>query len=99
MTRDELLRALAAHADELRAPFAAASLAPFGSSAHGDAGEGSDVDLLVEFVCPGFDGYMDLKFRLEEVVGRPVDLVMCTALKPFGVPTVEREAIRRCSKR
>jgi hypothetical protein len=37
---------------------------------------------------------MSLKFRLEELLGCRVDLVMQTALKPFARPVVEQEAIR-----
>ena len=43
---------------------------------------------------PGFDGYMGLKFRLEELLQCRVDLVMQTALKPFARAIVEQEAIR-----
>ena len=38
----------------------------------------SDADLLIEFepgADPGFAGFLDLKEALEQVLGRPVDLV------------------------
>ncbi|MCK4600462.1 nucleotidyltransferase family protein [Candidatus Bipolaricaulota bacterium] len=70
------------------------SLALFGSLARGDAGPESDVDILVEFQGPStFDRYMDLKFFLEELLNRPVDLVTRKALKPRLRPYVEKEAI------
>ncbi len=95
MRREEVLNVLALHRDELRRQNDVASLLLFGSVARGESTEGSDVDLLVEFgQPPGFDGYMSLKFRLEEILGCRVDLVMEKALKPHARPAVEREGIR-----
>jgi predicted nucleotidyltransferase len=95
MQRDEIVRVLREHGDEFRREHAVRRLALFGSVARNEAGSGSDVDLLVEFArAPGFDGYMSLKFRIEDLLGCPVDLVMNKALRPFARPVVEREAIR-----
>lgn len=69
-------------------------LAVFGSAARGENGPDSDVDLLVEFVdAPTFDRYMELKFWLEDLLGRKVDLVTGGALRPELAPTIEREAV------
>ncbi|MFB3881039.1 MAG: nucleotidyltransferase family protein [Armatimonadota bacterium] len=93
MTRSEVIRLLTEHREELRA-LGVRSLALFGSAARDEAHDASDVDLLVKFErAPGFDGYMKLKFRLEGILGRRVDLVMEDALKPWARPTVEREAV------
>jgi hypothetical protein len=54
----------------------------FGSCAEGKETEVSDVDVLVEFDRKTFDNYMELKFFLEERLGRRVDLVTPAALKP-----------------
>ena len=65
----------------------------FGSVASGEAGEHSDVDILVEFEPEqkSFDNYMDLKFRLEELLEpRRVDLVLEHVLKPALRPYIER---------
>ncbi|MCX7855684.1 MAG: nucleotidyltransferase family protein [Anaerolineae bacterium] len=71
------------------------SLALFGSAVRGDLRPDSDVDILVEFDGPAtFDRYMELKFRLEALLGRSVDLVTPRALKPRLRPYVEKEAIR-----
>ncbi|MEQ1880152.1 MAG: nucleotidyltransferase family protein [Burkholderiales bacterium] len=75
--------------------FGVKSLALFGSIARGDAGPQSDVDMLVEFDGPGtFDGYMNVKLYLEDLIGKPIDLVTRAALHPRLRPTVEREAVR-----
>lgn len=73
---------LARHRSEL-ASFRLASPALFGSAARGDLGLKSDVDMLVTFTgAATFDGYMDLKAFLEDLLGRRVDLVTSGALKP-----------------
>jgi uncharacterized protein len=93
MTRDELVSLIRARRDELKR-FGVKSLDLFGSVARDDAGPESDVDVLVEFQnAPGFDQFMDLKFFLEDLLGRRVDLVTREALKPLLRPIVEREAV------
>jgi predicted nucleotidyltransferase len=93
MTKDEILRLLREHREDLTR-LGVGSLALFGSAARDEADAESDVDLLVEFVSsPGFDGYMNLKFYLEDLLGRGVDLVMKSALKSWARPAVEAEAI------
>ena len=94
MNRDEILEILRAHRDELRKRFGVKSLAVFGSVARGEARPDSDVDILVEFEGRAtFDRYMGLKFFLEDLLGRRVDLVTRKALKPRLRPYVEQEAI------
>jgi len=95
MTRDGALTILRQHLSELRQRYGVKSLALFGSVARNEASTASDVDLLVDFETPpGFDGYMALKFRLEDVLGCRVDLVMRRALIPQAEPVVARDAIR-----
>ena len=95
MNRDEVIRFLSSHREELEERFHVVSLMLFGSTARGEAGPDSDVDLLVEFSeTPGLTEYMSFKFWLEDGLGRPVDLVMKKALKPWARPLVEAESIR-----
>ncbi|MBI5215886.1 MAG: nucleotidyltransferase family protein [Ignavibacteriae bacterium] len=44
----------------------------------------SDIDILVEFEkgCTTFDNYMDLKFFLEKMLRRKVDVVLKNTLRP-----------------
>lgn len=54
----------------------------FGSALTGKMNKNSDLDFLVDFNEPNFDNYMDLKFFLEKIFNKPVDLVMINTLKP-----------------
>ncbi len=65
----------------------------FGSFAKGSQRFDSDIDLLVEFE-PGrksFDGFMNLSFFLEELLGRRVDLVTPESLSPYIGPKILAE--------
>lgn len=93
MTRDDILRAIAEHRDELRAMHVR-ELALFGSHARGDASPESDIDFLVELEAKTFDVYMDVKEYLERLFGRRIDLVMKSALKEELRESVLREAVR-----
>jgi predicted nucleotidyltransferase len=56
----------------------------FGSSLRGDAGPGSDVDLLVtldESSPTSTDDLLDMAGEAEELVGRPVDFVLRHSLE------------------
>ena len=76
MTLDEI-RAMGTRLAELCQKYGIAELSVFGSIARGDSRPDSDVDLLYVRV-PGNDlgmAYFDLQEDLEELFGRPVDLV------------------------
>ena len=93
MTRDEALETLHQHRGELRR-FGVARLAVFGSLARGQERRDSDVDVLVTFEGETtFDRYFDLKFWLEDLLGRPVDLVTEKPLRPELAADVRREAL------
>src|SRR3990172_3848239 len=57
----------------------------FGSVVRGEAGEGSDVDILVEIERDDVSllDFVGIKLELEEALGRRVDLVEYSALKPL----------------
>lgn len=93
MKREDVLEILARELDSY-ARFGVKSLALFGSVARDEAQPESDVDILVEFEgAPTFVQYMDLKFLLEDALGRHVDLVERQTLHPLVRPNVEREVI------
>ncbi|WP_047864049.1 nucleotidyltransferase family protein [Rubrobacter aplysinae] len=91
---DEDLDRIRACMPELRQRFGVRELALFGSTSRATADEESDVDILVAFDGPATSGqYFGLQFYLEDLLGRPVDLVTDKALRPELRPFVEREAI------
>jgi predicted nucleotidyltransferase len=93
MIKSEILQTLADHRDELTR-MGVKTLAVFGSVARDDARPDSDVDILVEFQGSAtFDGYMDLKFFLEDLLARPVDLVTRKSIRPRLKAQIEREAL------
>jgi len=56
----------------------------FGSFAHGEAREDSDVDLLVRFSRPkSLLTVVSIQRQLSDVLGRPVDLVTEPAISPY----------------
>lgn len=93
MRREEVLSRIAAHRDELTR-LGIRSLALFGSVARGEDRSGSDIDLLVEFSRPtSLFELFDVRRRLEEILGRRVDLVPRDGLKPRIRDAILREAI------
>ena len=94
MSRDEVLSILAEHKAELVA-MGVKSIAIFGSTARNEAGAESDVDVLVEFSVPvGMFKFLDVKSRLESILGREVDLATPDALRQQMRPGILKEAIR-----
>jgi uncharacterized protein len=83
MTREDVLTILAQAIPDLKARYAVEHLDIFGSFARDEARLDSDVDILVTFAgTPTFNGYMGLKEDLEARLGRKVDLVTYSGLKP-----------------
>ncbi|KUL01375.1 MAG: Uncharacterized protein XE11_2153 [Methanomicrobiales archaeon 53_19] len=82
-TRTEVLDILRSLKDELRERYHVERIALFGSYAREEQGEGSDIDVLVEF-GPGADlfDFVGLSQYLEEKLGSGVDVVPEAALRP-----------------
>ena len=95
MTRAQVLQLLATSKPELASRFGVTALALFGSVVRDAARADSDVDVLVSFDEPATSAqYFGVQFFLEDLLGRPVDLVTDKALRPELRPFVEREAVR-----
>ena len=95
MDTQTILAQLSANMPEIRRRFPVESLSIFGSVARGENIENSDVDVVVTFAHrASFDNFMELKFYLEELLARNVDLVTEKALRPALRETIEQEMIR-----
>ncbi|WP_017292378.1 nucleotidyltransferase family protein [Geminocystis herdmanii] len=70
------------------------TFALFGSTARNQATENSDLDFLVDFdKSPTLSMYMNLKFYLEELFNKPVDLVTIKSIKPIIKESILAEAV------
>ena len=95
LTRDEALRALRAHAGELRAR-GVLHLALFGSVARGEARPDSDVDVMVVIDDSRKFSLIDLaglRLHLCDVLGRDVEITEREHLKPFLRDAILSEAV------
>jgi len=92
MTRDEILKKLEENSETIRG-FGVRRLGIFGSYARDEQTDASDMDFLVEFDEATFDNYFDLKFFLEDLFVRPVDLVFADTIKPRIRSTILEETI------
>jgi uncharacterized protein len=94
MTRDETLNILREHSTEIRERFGVKRLAVFGSTVRDEAREDSDVDVMVSFQGRAtFAAFMDLKFFLEDLLHRNVDLVTDDAIRPRTRQSIERDLV------
>ncbi len=94
MNREQILQALARSKPTLASRFGVTGIALFGSAARDAARADSDIDVLVSFNGPATsERYFGVQFYLEDLLGRPVDLVTAKALRQELRPFIEREAI------
>jgi predicted nucleotidyltransferase len=93
-TRDETLELLRAHKAHITERFGVVTLAVFGSTVRGEARPDSDIDILVQFDGPAdWRRYFGMQSYIEDLLGRPVDLVTEKALRKELRPYVEAEAV------
>lgn len=94
MKRDEIMKILRAHKVIPAVCFDVAELALFGSFARDEAGEVSDLDVLVRFDGRSKSkGYFGAQFYIEYLLGRHVYLVTEKALREELRPYIEKEII------
>ena len=94
MNRHAALSLLEKHKPYLASQFGVLNLALFGSVARGTATAQSDIDVLVAFDGPATSArFFGVKFYLEDLLGRSVDLVTDKALRPELRLFIEREAV------
>lgn len=65
----------------------------FGSFVRNESRPDSDIDILVEFEPSQktFDNFIQLAFYLEDLLGRPVDLITSDSLSPYIGPRILQE--------
>ena len=94
MNKQHALEILSRSKPELQSRFGVTQLALFGSTARDAATSDSDIDILVAFDGPATSKrYFGVQFYLEDLLGRPVDLVTEKALRPELRSYIERERV------
>ena len=78
---NKILDVLKTKKQYIQTNFSVNSIGLFGSYARDEADDNSDIDILVIFSEPTFDHYMDLKFYLEDIFEKPVDIVIEKTIK------------------
>jgi hypothetical protein len=89
------LALLRQHEPVLKKQYGVAKIGIFGSFARGEERPDSDIDVLVAFRKgeKTFDNFMGIKFYLEDLFGRRVDLVTEAALKPLIRDPILQEVV------
>jgi hypothetical protein len=96
MTRNEAIAILRSHADEIRAR-GVTRLALFGSTARGEAGPASDIDVVVDIEANRKFSLFDLaslRVLLCDLVGRETDVVIREDLHPDFRERIARDSVR-----
>jgi len=92
--RAHVLQLLARHKPVLAERFGRTELALFGSVALETERADSAIDVLVAFDGPAnSQRYLGVQFYLEDLLGRPVDLVTQKGLRADLRPCIERKAV------
>ena len=94
MDREQILTLLAQSKPALTTRYGVTRLALFGSAARNAARPESDIDILVAFAGSATAAqYFGVQFFLEDLLGRPIDLVTEKGLRAELRPFVETEAV------
>lgn len=96
MNREDAIRLLKGAEPELRARGVTA-LALFGSTARGEAGPDSDVDVMVDLDMSRRPSLVDLSgmhLLIEDQIGCRTDLIIREDLRPAYRASIEADAIR-----
>ncbi len=96
MEREEIVAIVQEHADEIRAR-GVTRLGLFGSTARGDSGEASDIDIVVD-LAPGrkfsLIDLAGLRALLCELFQHDTDIVIRDDLRPSFREEIDRETLR-----
>ena len=95
MKRDDVVRILREQQKELVESYQITYLSLFGSVTRGEARPAEGVGILVKFARPtGLFQFLDLKKRLEALLGCKVDIGKPHSIRPHLKARVLQEAIR-----
>ena len=94
MNRNDAIDIITQNLEEIR-KLGVISIGIFGSTARNEAKDDSDIDVIVKFEKDkiNFDNYMDLKFYLEKIFQKKVDVLSDTAIKPYAKEKILQDVI------
>ena len=94
LTEEDVFSLIEANLEKIRS-FGVSLLELFGSYTTHSQTEKSDIDFIVQFRSgeKTFNNYMDLKFFLEELLNKNVDLVIKETLRSDLLPYINRRVI------
>ena len=95
MNIQEIKRLIEKHFADIKKTFSIKEIGLFGSYVKGEEKPESDVDILVVFDGghKDFFNYMRLKYYLEGIIGKKVDLVIKEAVKPRLQEKIFKEVV------
>ena len=93
--RNDIIRFLETHKDEMSKRFGVVSIGLFGSYARGEAREDSDIDIAVEIMSEkkSLGNFLGIRRYLEHQFGKTVDLGIESTLKPSAREMVAKDII------
>ncbi len=94
LSRDKVLALLKTFMERQKSEYSLISLGVFGSFARGEAQSDSDVDIVFDTDAPNLFMTAMLKQDLEELLGRPVDVLQLRGLINLRLKArIEKEAV------
>ncbi len=92
LTKSQIVKIIQSNNSKIRS-YGVKEIGIFGSFVRSTQNSKSDIDILVEFQKDKklFDNYMELKFFLEKLLHRKIDLVIKEALKQEIKPYINKE--------
>jgi predicted nucleotidyltransferase len=94
LTRQKIVAVLKENFPQLKSNFGVKKIALFGSFLKQKETKTSDVDILIEFEKPIGFKFIDLTERIEDLLGRKIDI-----LTPAGIDSIRIKKIARNIKR
>ena len=88
LTTEKITRILSEKSEYLTETYGVKKIGLFGSYAKGTQTETSDIDIIVEFETPLGFKFMAFADYLEEILGKPVDVLTIGGLQGIRIPHV-----------